>query len=241
MRRTLDIATDLDDARLQAYALFGVAVVLVHRDVGEATERLDQALACFRATQDGWGLALTLSTRGQFAQLAGDAASAKSLHEAGLAAADAIDNDHLRAQIRDMLGLDAVTTGDLAVAWDQYSHAAELHARMLDYEGTAYSLSGLAGLALAENRPEAAARLTGASSHARRIVGIAVWPGMQPITRAQTAAVAAALDPARFESASAEGARFALDDALHYGLAATAPDLASDPFPSWSARLRPTG
>jgi predicted ATPase len=241
MRRALDLAIDLHDARLQAYSLFGVAVVLVHRDVGEATALLDQALDRFRETDDGWGLALTLSTRGQFAQLAGDAASAKSLHEAGLVAADAIDNDHLRAQIRDMLGLDAVTTGDLAAAWDQYAHAAELHTRMLDYEGTAYSLSGLAGLALAENRPEVAARLIGASSHARRIVGIAVWPGMQPITQAQTSAVVAALDPVTFASASAEGARFALDDALQYGLAATAPALESDPFPSWSSHLRPTG
>ena len=62
-----------------------------------------------------------------------------------------------------MLGLDAATAGDMAAARDRYAAAAELHIRLLDYEGSSYGLSGLAGLALAQGRATAAARLIGAS------------------------------------------------------------------------------
>jgi hypothetical protein len=101
-----------------------------------------------------------------------------------------------------MLGLDAATAGDVTGARDRYSAAAALHTRLLDYEGSAYCLSGLAGLALDLKRPSVAARLTGASGYARRIVGVAVWPGMQPIEQAQRAAVTAALSPASFTAAT---------------------------------------
>lgn len=180
-----------------------------------------------------------MSTRGQWAQLTGDAASAKAMHEIGLAAADAIDNDHLRTQIHDMLGLDAVTAGDLTDAREHSALAAALHTSMLDYEGSAYSLSGLAGFAFAQDRATAAARLIGASSHARQIVGIAIWPGMQPVTQAQTDAVTAALGPAAFATAAAEGGRLSLTDALEYGQAATAITPVADPFSVWTSRLRP--
>jgi hypothetical protein len=84
----------------------------------------------------------TLSTRGQLALLAGDHATARPMHEEALAAARAIDNHHLQAQVLDMLGLDAATVGDLAAARDRYAAAAELHIRLLDYEGSAYGLPG---------------------------------------------------------------------------------------------------
>jgi hypothetical protein len=100
-------------------------------------------------------------------------------------------------------------------------------------------LSGLAGLALAEGRPEAAARLTGASQRARDVVGIAVWPGMQPINQARTAAIVDVLGPAAYTTAAAEGSRLTVTDALTYGLAATAADLESDPYSRFVERLRP--
>jgi hypothetical protein len=111
---------------------------------------------------------LTLSTRSQLALLAGDHAAARRMHEEALGAARAIDNHYLQAQILDMLGLDAATVGDMAAARDRYAAPAELHIRLLDYEGSAYGLSGFAGLALAQGRATAAARLIGASGYARQ-------------------------------------------------------------------------
>lgn len=48
MRHTLETAVTLDDTRLQAYALFGLAVALVHRNVSEATECLELSADRFR-------------------------------------------------------------------------------------------------------------------------------------------------------------------------------------------------
>jgi predicted ATPase len=237
--RTLQGATSLGNRRMQAYALLGLGGALVHRAVGEACQRLDEAAEAFRELGDRWGLALTLSTRGQLALLAGDDAAARRMHEEALAAAQAIDNHQLQAQILDMLGLDAATAGDIAAARDRYAAAAELHIRLLDYEGSSYGLSGLAGLAQAQGRAPAAARLLGASGYARQVVGTVIWPGLQSTMDDLEAAVAGALGPAALAAATADGARLRIPDALRYGLAAIADQATSDPFPDWVSRLRP--
>ena len=239
LRRTLETATSLSNRRLAAYALLGLGGALVRPAVGEACQRLDDAAGAFRELGDRWGLALTLSTRGQLALLAGDHAAARAMHEEALAAAQAIDNHYLQAQVLDMIGLDAATVGDMAAARDRYAAAADLHIGLLDYEGSAYGLSGFAGLALVQGRAAAAARLIGASGYARQVVGTTIWPGMQSTTDDLAAAVASALGPAAFAAATAVGARMRLPDALRYGLAATAEQTTSDPFPDWVSRLRP--
>jgi predicted ATPase len=239
LRRTIETATSLGNRRLRAYALLGLGGALVRRAVGEAGQRLDDAARAFRELGDRWGLALTLSTRGQLALLAGDYAAALPMHEEALAAARAIDNHYLQAQVLDMLGLDAATVGDMRASRDRYAAAAELHIRLLDYEGSAYGLSGFAGLALAQGRATAAARLIGASGYARQVVGSVIWPGMQSTADDLAAAAAGALGPAAFAAAAADGARMRIPDALRYGLAATADQATSDPFPEWASRLRP--
>jgi hypothetical protein len=93
------------------------------------------------------------------------------MHKEALAAAETVDNDYLRAQVLDMLGLDAATVGDVTVARDRFSAAAQFPNGLFDYEGSAYCLSGLAGLALHQDRAEASARLIGASDYVRRTVG----------------------------------------------------------------------
>jgi predicted ATPase len=239
LQRTLEEATVLGNRRLQAYALLSLGGALVHRAVGPACQRLDEAAGIFRDLGDRWGLALTLSTRGQLALLTGDSTAARRMHEEALAAARAIDNRQLQAQILDMLGLDAATAGDMTAARDHYAAAAELHIRLLDYEGSSYGLSGLAGLALAQGRAPAAARLLGASGYARQVIGTVAWPGMQSTIDDLEAAVAGALGPAAFAVATAVGARLRIPDALRYGLAATAEQATSDPYPDWASRLRP--
>jgi predicted ATPase len=239
LRETVATATALGNDRLRAYALFGLAGALAQSDISKGCETLDEAAEAFRHIGDSWGLAVTLSTRGQFALLGGDPATAKRIHEDALTAAEAIDNDYLRAQILDMLGLDAAAIGDLTGARQHYAAGADLHTRLLDYEGSAYGLSGLANLALAQDRPQVAARLIGASRYALEVVGAAVWPGMKSPTDDLATAVDAALGSTSFAAACAEGARLRIPEAFGYGLAATAHDAALDPFSEWSSHLRP--
>lgn len=239
LREAVATATALGNDRLRAYALFGPGGAQAHSDIAKGSETLGEAADAFRHNDDSWVLAVTLSTRGQFALLVGDHDVARLMHEEGLAAAEAIDNDYLRAQILDMLGLDAATIGDLTEARQRYAAGAELHTRLLDYEGSAYGLSGLASLALAQDRPQVAGRLLGASRYALDVVGAALWPGMKSPTDDLAAAVDAALGSTSFHAACAEGARLRIPEAFGYGLAATATDSALDPFSAWSSHLRP--
>jgi hypothetical protein len=136
-----------------------------------------------------------------------------------------------------MLGLDAYTAGDLPGAREHYAAAAALHASVLDYEGAAYCLSGLAALALAKARPEVAARLVGASEHARHVVGVEVWPGMQASTDALVEAVGVALGRPAFAETRAQGAHLRVPDALDYALAASSVEAQEDPFEAFRSRL----
>jgi predicted ATPase len=237
LRDTLGTATTLGNVRLRAYALLGLGWTAVNRAASEANDRLDEAAEEFRRFGDSWGLAVTLSTRGQYALLVGDHDAALHIHADALEAASAIDNDNLRAHALDMLGLDAYTAGDLSGAREQYAAAAALHAGVLDYEGAAYCLSGLAGVALAQARPRVAARLVGASEHARHVVGVGVWPGMQASTDALVEAVGAVLGRAAFADTRAQGAHLRVPDALEYALAASSVDAPDDPFEAFSSRL----
>src|ERR1700722_17106795 len=137
-----------------------------------------------------------------------------------------------------MLGLDAVATGDLTRARQYYAAGAELHTRLLDYEGSAYGLSGLANLALTQDRPQVAARLLGASEYARDVIGAALWPGMKSPTDDLVGGVDAERGSS-FAAARAGGPRLRIPEAFGYGLAATALDAALDPFSEWSWNLRP--
>jgi predicted ATPase len=236
LREAFATATTLDDARLRAYALLGLGWTAVNRAATEANERLDEAAEEFRRVGDSWGLAVTLSTRGQYALLTGDEDAAPRIHAEALRAATAIDNDNLRAHALDMLGLDAYTAGDLVGAREHYAAAAGLHARELDYEGAAYCLTGLAGVAFTQARPQVAARLVGAAEHARQVVGVGVWPGMQASTNALVEQIGAALGQRSFADARAQGARMRVPDALDYALAASSVEADHDPFEAFSSR-----
>ncbi|HST67514.1 MAG TPA: DUF4062 domain-containing protein [Mycobacteriales bacterium] len=222
LARLRDSAGALGDRRLRAHALAGLGLAAVAPGTAEDTGPLDQAVATFRELADDWGLAFALSARGQLALLAGDAAAATRLHTEGLAAAERIGSDHLRAQLLDLLGADAAGGGDLAGAWSRFAEAAGVHAALLDQEGSAYCLDGFAALALVGGDPELAAEIQGAAGHAREVVGVAVWPGMRPLADAMTAAVDGALG-AGAAAARARGAARRIPEALDWAREATRP------------------
>jgi predicted ATPase len=223
LAQTLADATSIANQRLRAYALLGLGGVFGDTDPQRACDRLDEAAAVFRSIRDDWGLALALSTRGGLTLVRGDAAAAHAMHVDALSAASRIHNDTLRAQILDMLGFDALGSSDQIAAREYHSAAAALHQQLLDYEGSAYCLLGLAGVALTMNRPDAAAQLIGASHRARNLIGAAVWPGILSTERLQEGRVIQLLGRPRFDVLSLEGAGLPLTEALEFGLSAIDP------------------
>jgi hypothetical protein len=103
------------------------------------------------------------------------------MHEEVLALAEAIEDDHMRAQAHDQLALDALLAGELDPAAEQLGRAAALHGELRDHEGIAYCLEGFAALALARGQAEEAARFMGTAAAARRLVGVAIWPFLRPL------------------------------------------------------------
>jgi predicted ATPase len=221
LRRLVEATAELGDVRLHAHAMAGLGLSISSEATEEARGLLDDAVATFRRIGDRWGLAFALSPRGQVALQHGDAAAAAALHREGLAAAEAIGNDFLRAQALDLLGLDAMAVGDLAEARSRFAASADVHGRLLDQEGSAYCLGGFAAVAFAEGRADLAARLIGAAKHAREVVGAAVWPGMRPMVQVMDAAVEASVGSEAYAAALASGASMRLPDALRYAREAT--------------------
>jgi predicted ATPase len=215
-------ATEADEPRLRAFGLAGLALTLVQPSSDEAIPLLDEAAAIFRNLQEHWGLAFALSARGQLALQASDAATADLLHSEALGAARAIRNEHLQAQLLDLLGLDALVAGNPPLARTRFTSAAELHLELLDQEGSAYCLDGFATLALTQGHPEVSARLMGASAHARTVLGLSVWPGVQASADRLQAMVTEALGEAAFETLTAAGRHLQTAEALTFAIGATA-------------------
>jgi predicted ATPase len=223
LRELLETATMLADERLRAHALAGLGLAAAADDPDAARTLLQQAIGAFRSQQDSWGLAFVLSSAGQIAVLTGDFQTATVLHREALGLALDIENAHLQAQLLDQLGLDAFAGGDIAEARARFVESAALHIRLLDQEGSAYCLDGMAAIALAQGNPAVAARLLAAASHARSVVGVAIWPAMRALNDALRGAVIEAAEPSEFTRETTSGAGMGTMAALVYGLAQTAP------------------
>jgi hypothetical protein len=161
---------------------------------------------------------------GQLALQAGNAETATAMHREALDVARTINQEHLQAQLLDLLGLDTMVQLDLAGARTWFVAAAAIHRRLTDAEGSANCLHGLAGLAFAQQRPQVAARLLAASWRAREIVGVTVWPALQSLAAELDEQLRAALGPDAEAAARSWGRSRSLVEALDYAVEATAVD-----------------
>jgi tetratricopeptide (TPR) repeat protein len=220
LEEAVTVARAAGDDALLAQALFSSALTVpTGHDLAPVRARLTESVDVARGAGDRWGVALALIPLGDLALLDGDVPAARGMHEEVLALADAIGDDHMRAQAHDQLGLDDLLAGDLDRAAEHLHLAAGLHRGLRDHEGIAYCLEGFAALSLARGDAPGAARLMGVAAAARRLVGVAVWPFMQPLherleTFARTA-LGDAYDPA-FAAGLQEEPLDALDAAAHH-------------------------
>ncbi len=227
LRQLVEDARALGDEWLLAHAYTGLGVTLPYEaNAHESTVLLEDAVALFRRRDDAWGIAFALAPLGQLALRRGDFGGATAAHIEALAQADRIDHDHLRAQSLDLLGLDALATGDVHAASERFAAAADIHGRLLDHEGLAYCLEGRAALALTIGRADLAAHLIGAAERSRRTVGVAPWPLVAPLGEQLRAAVAAAIGTSAYEHEVAAGQQWWPADALRVPVDDTSPIVA---------------
>jgi tetratricopeptide (TPR) repeat protein len=178
---------------------------------------IDRAGADFRqalglASRVGAAFAQAGARRGlaEILRLRGDFVESRRLYEETLTIAG---GDWLTAEIRSRihtaLARIAIVEGDLAQAWSRFDQALSAVQRPMNLPAAAGAIEGLAGLALAGNEPERAARLLGAAEAMRG----SSMPG-DPDVAAVAAAARAELGDAAYDRAYAAGAALTPDEAL---------------------------
>jgi predicted ATPase len=228
LENVMAAARAADDPRLLAQSLFSLALATSSAQgsapgpAEQVRAMLEESVRRFRDVGDDWGVALALIPLGDVALLDGDVPAARAMHEEVLAHARTIDDDHMTAQAHDQLALDAMLSLDPASARRHLRSAAVLYRSLHDHEGMAYCLEGFAGLALATERPELAARLLGAAARSRELVGVVVWPFMRPLHERFEGFVRAAVPGATFDAAFAEGRGLEPEAALDLAVRETA-------------------
>ena len=103
-----------------------------------------------------------------------------------------------------LVGLVLLARGDLRNGRRAVLEGAAINRRNGHPTGVAYSLEGLAAVALADGRPAAALRALAAAAAARSDVASPLWPVLTPVVADLTARAAAALGE-HAEAAAAEG------------------------------------
>jgi predicted ATPase/class 3 adenylate cyclase/DNA-binding CsgD family transcriptional regulator len=215
----------LADAR-RRHQVWSTAWLLYARASAEARSVQSDAGLCPSAEEAetateaeglAWAAVCCRAIRAEEQLATGDLAGAKAL--AASAVEQAENAPYARRSLgRALLALSRVTRaeGDPSAAEDVAHHAlAALAAASMRLE-VAEALELLGGLAAEQGSPAEAVRLLAAAEAARGEIGYPVPPAEAARLEEDLEQARAALDPAAFEAARAEGATMALDDAVAY-------------------------
>jgi tetratricopeptide (TPR) repeat protein len=192
-------------------------------DDSSARSLYEESLAIYREIGNKVGIAYLLDSLGVMASDQGDYSSARSLHEESLA---------IRREIGDKWGIAVsfVNLGPLACKEHDYSASRSCLAECLtlclvlgEKHITAYALEGCAGLAQAQEQPERATRLLGASDGLRAAIGVPLPPFEREEIERDLAALRATLGEAAFDAAWSAGQALTWEQAIEYALEENAP------------------
>jgi hypothetical protein len=124
------------------------------------------------------------------------------------------------------LGQVVARAGDPEAAGILLQHSLSILRKAWDRYGIAECLEALARIAVTQRRPEAtrAARLMGAAEALREAIGAPLPPSDRPDYQRHVTMARAALGPAVFHSASAEGRTMSVEQGLLFGVEESASD-----------------
>jgi tetratricopeptide (TPR) repeat protein len=223
----LDLRRQVGDRSGVAESLTALGRVAMARGDRATSRRLHgDALAARRRVGDRPGMPASLSALAELARLDGDAATAAALLEESLAVATELQDRHCVTLSLLHLARLARDQGDPAKADALYRQAmpTATHVGPDDEAGatvdvpptasTATWLEGLGAIAVADGRPERAARLLGAADALRQAIGTPL-PAHEAADRNDTiAACSAALGEPEFRSVFVAGAGLPLAEAV---------------------------
>jgi predicted ATPase/DNA-binding CsgD family transcriptional regulator len=217
-----------------ARALQALGLIDLQRgDHAAAARWMEQALEQFLAIEStaiagAQYVSAAYTNLGQIALAQGDETGAVAHLEEALRRQRALGYAWMMGDTLRVLGDIARDRGDYTQALGSYRESVKLARDHRDRRFLAEVLSGIAGVAVAQGRPERAARLLGATAALRDQIGAASEEWNRPARERVVALVQAALSPAAFESAWLAGKALSLEGVFAEALA----DVESSEAPS---------
>jgi len=198
-----------------ALVLSGLGLAVLYLGEYErATALCEASLALSRELGDPRAIASWLTNLGMVMRARGDAQRAKALCEESLAMRRMLGYKGGIAHTLAVLGRIALDQGAYERATACYQESLTLRQEAGEKEGIATALEGLAAVTGMQGHPVRAARLSGAASSLRTLLGAPLPPIDRPSYEQTVAALRAQLDEPTFTAAWVEGQAMALEEAL---------------------------
>jgi len=209
------------------------AFVAVAENPGEALALVTDAAARMSAAGERLGQAYLEVTAGNVTLYLGDLDAAEAHYAAGAALAAGIGDDAMRGRALSLRGLVLLLGGDVGAARHWVVEGARINRRGGQPTGMAYSLDGLAALALAMGCATVAARALAAARNTRERAGNPVSAAFVPLLDDLAARARHQLGDGAYEAAAVEGGSWwvvaALDRTLEDLVEASPPTRAEEP------------
>ena len=200
----LPTARRLEQPSRWAMMLMMRAIARPYAAGSPARAEYEEALAVARDAGDRVVLGYVLSHFGLFLSVDGDPARARGMHEEMLAIARSLGDENQLAEAHYDLALDALAAAEPGAAQSHLATATRRYTEIDHHGGMARCLGALAAVALQQQHPHLAARLTGAAPAARAI-GLTPWPTVAEAEDRITKRIRAALPDAEFTADVAQG------------------------------------
>jgi predicted ATPase/class 3 adenylate cyclase len=171
-----DDAAHANDHAIAAVA--GIYYAIAENSLKDAERSIQDALARFTALHHEIGQAHMEVASGDVSVLRHDLESAQRHYAAAAELADRIGDDAMVGQARNLRGLALAACGAVDAARRSILDGVAACRRAGQMASTAYALEGLSAVALADDRPEVAARALGAAAAVRGLVGTPLSPAL---------------------------------------------------------------
>jgi non-specific serine/threonine protein kinase len=215
----LQLARTISDEHLIARATNVLGLVArEQREYPTAVALFEESLDLHRKVGDTRAVAIGLHNLGLVALYEGDFTRATSLHEESLQIMRDLGDKSGIALTLHNLGLSARHRGDYAKAAALFQQSLTLSRALNLKRETAETLEGLAGVAIAQQAPERAARVLGAAEVLREAIAVPLTPAERVDYERVVVLTQTALGRDVFAAAWATGRAMMLEEAIEYAL-----------------------
>jgi predicted ATPase/class 3 adenylate cyclase len=202
----------------QALATIPGIQVSLERGLDEGARAADAGLARFTALQLEVGEAIMHLVGGDLALARGDPEQAAAHYRSVIALSEALGEDGMLGRALSMLGLSQLELGDVHTAHRSLLEGARMNRRSGRPTSMAYSLEGLAALALAQDRPALAARNLAVAAAARGSQALPLQPVVARLMERLVERARLLLGDQAFDAEAREARSWSLPEALDRSL-----------------------